>query len=67
MAIALLEKAKDVDPDYLQTRFLLGEVYATLKKYDEAIAEYKKAFELSPDNHRVAMLLVALYLGKEGL
>ena len=36
-----------------------------LRKYDEAIVEYKKAFELSPDNHRVAMLLVALYLGKE--
>jgi len=48
-AIPYLLKAKDIDETYPRSYILLGEIYVSLKKYEEAIPLYEKLLELEPE------------------
>lgn len=47
-AIPYLLKAKEIDASYSRSYIILGEIYAKLKKYEEAITLYEKLLELEP-------------------
>ncbi len=38
-----------LDANFIEAHMLLGDTYAETKRYDEAIASYKKAIEINPD------------------
>jgi tetratricopeptide (TPR) repeat protein len=42
-----LQESRELDPNYVQTHLYLGWVYEQLGRYEEAIAELQKAFDLS--------------------
>jgi tetratricopeptide (TPR) repeat protein len=46
---ALLKKAIALDPKFGEARLQLGNLYSDQNKYAEAIPEYERALELSPD------------------
>ena len=48
-AIAIYNKAIEVNPDFAETYNNLGTAFNNLAKYDEAIANYNKAIELQHD------------------
>lgn len=48
-------RAKDavqVEPDYSETHFMLGQVAQKMKKKDEAVSEYKAYLKMDPDGDR---------------
>lgn len=56
-------RAKDavqVEPDYSETHFMLGQVAQKMKKKDEAIAEYKAYLKMDPDGDRTKAVKRAL-------
>src|SRR6185436_14531184 len=48
-AISELEKAIQEDPNFLEARILLGDVYTDVKKYDKSAENYKAAIKTDPD------------------
>ncbi|MCK5912641.1 MAG: PEP-CTERM system TPR-repeat protein PrsT, partial [Desulfuromusa sp.] len=60
-ALAVLEEAKQVNPDYLTPYFNIASYYASQSNYDQAIAEYQQV--ITRDNHNIRALLgiAALY------
>jgi DNA-binding winged helix-turn-helix (wHTH) protein/TolB-like protein/Flp pilus assembly protein TadD len=48
-AIAQLKATVDLDPDFWGAHYKLAEAYAGAGRYQEAVTEYEKAFELSGD------------------
>jgi glycosyltransferase involved in cell wall biosynthesis len=48
-AIPYLLKAKELDENYPRSYIILGEIYASLKKYEEAIPLYEKLIRMEPE------------------
>jgi len=48
-AIPYLLKAKEIDENYPRSYIILGEIYASLKKYEEAIPLYEKLVQIEPE------------------
>lgn len=51
-AIALLHKAIDIDPTYVEAYLLLGNQHMALGQYDQAEASYRKSLALEPASAR---------------
>jgi len=49
-AIAQLQKALEIKPDYAEARYNLGTVLLQQRRMDEAIAEFQKSLAIKPDN-----------------
>lgn len=64
LAIAQLEKAIQLDPDYAPTYTELGIAYAKKGIFDKAISTLKTAVEKDPDNIIAHYNLGAIYEGK---
>jgi Flp pilus assembly protein TadD len=64
-AIALLEKAVKLDPDYMEAHNNLGARYLVSKQVERAIALFRKAIELDPGSASVYCNL-SLALGSTG-
>lgn len=60
-----LIRSLEINPDYLRGYLDLAIILRNQKKYDEAIAWFKKANELDPQNHRAWIELGTTYLLKE--
>jgi len=56
-----IKKAIKLNPDIVLFYLDLGAVYASQKKYDEAIDNYKKVIELNPENERAFSSLGFIY------
>jgi Flp pilus assembly protein TadD len=61
-AITLLKKAAAIEPDNVQTHFMLGMAYKVKGELAEAISEYKKALDVNPNNIFIQCLLADAYL-----
>jgi TolB-like protein/Flp pilus assembly protein TadD len=48
--IRLAQKALELDPDLPEAHVLLGETYMSLWRWSEAEAEFRRAFDLNPNN-----------------
>jgi len=48
--IRLCQKALELDPDLPEAHVLLGETYMSLWRWSEAEAEFRRAFELNPND-----------------
>ena len=59
-AIEYLKQAAELDPTYLPTHLNLGSIYLKLNRMNDAIAQYKKANELKPDDPEIKHILNAL-------
>lgn len=66
-ALAALEKAKQVNPDYLTPYFNIASYHASQSEYDKAIAEYQLVVAKDSKNLRALLGIAALYnvQGKE--
>lgn len=66
-ASALLIKAAQLSPRKQSILFVLGSNYFALKQYTDALATFKKAYELDPsfDEAKKLYALVAFYVGQE--
>jgi adenylate cyclase len=63
-AIGLIEKAMRLNPHYPVTYpFALATAYATLERYDEAIAAHEEALDLNPFFFYSHVALAAIYSG----
>lgn len=56
-AIGLLERATTVAPNDERAQVLLGYAYQMNQERDKAIAAYKAALQINPNNHRVQQML----------
>ena len=59
--IAGYKQAIQIRPDYAETSYKMGAVYAELGRYEEAIASYKKAISSKPDYAEASYKLGAVY------
>lgn len=59
-ALAHFRKALEIDPAYPNLHFNLGNVYMKMDKIDDAIMEYKKEIEISPQNINAKEMLEAI-------
>jgi tetratricopeptide (TPR) repeat protein len=64
-AIYHLEKAVELDKEYVEAYFNLGSSYAALKKFDKAEQAYLKAIELKPDFASSYLSLSNLYASQK--
>ena len=66
-ALAALEKAKQVNPEYLTPYFNIASYYASQSEYNKAIAEYQLVVAKDSKNIRALLGVAALYnvQGKE--
>lgn len=64
-AIANLEKAVSIKPDYLEAWSDLGRAYTDRKDFEKGIAAYQKALELSPGNEALISSIGYNYLNLE--
>jgi putative PEP-CTERM system TPR-repeat lipoprotein len=66
-ALAALESAKQVNPEYLTPYFNIASYYASQSEYDKAIAEYQLVVAKDSQNIRALLGIAALYnvQGKE--
>ncbi len=63
-AIAVLTKARELDPDNAVAAINLGGAYILQGKHRQAVPVLERAAQLEPDNAMVWMNLAAAYLGK---
>jgi len=63
-AIASFGEAARLDPDNDLYRVHLGITYASLRRYDEAIREFRQAISINPDKVLAYFLLEGAYLEK---
>lgn len=61
-SIAEAKVALDVDPLSMITNQMLGNAYASARRYPEAIAQYRKGLELHPDDSSLQLLLGWAYV-----
>lgn len=72
MAVVAFEKAVASSPDWPEPHNALGEAYAKLLRFEDALAEFDKALELKKDymqadmNRRRTMIAVKQYKPMEG-
>ena len=64
-AIQQLQKAKEINPDYLATSVNLASLYSLRGDYDSGAKELKSALAHSPDNVTVLLSLAALYESRD--
>jgi tetratricopeptide (TPR) repeat protein len=64
-ALSILKGSLVHHPDYVDTHLLLGGIYTKLKKYDNAIVEYKEVIQLDPDNLESHLFLGLIYREKK--
>ena len=64
-AISPLSKLVELNPDQTEVRLVLGQVYATQKRYEEAIAVYDQATKADPQDFR-PVLAKASILKQQG-
>lgn len=64
-AIAPLEKLASLNPNQTELSLLLGQIYVTQKRYDEAIAVYDQAIEANKQDFR-PVLAKAIVLKQQG-
>jgi tetratricopeptide (TPR) repeat protein len=60
-----LQRAIVLEPGRYQAHYLLGNVLAALSQTDQAIAEYRKAIELAPDQPRTWFQLAVVFRAKQ--
>ncbi|MBL4653042.1 MAG: PD40 domain-containing protein [Flavobacteriales bacterium] len=48
LAVEELEKAVDIDDNFIEAHILIAQIYLGKKKYKEAIKEYEKSIEIDP-------------------
>ena len=60
-AIEFLNKAIELNPNYIQAYFNRGETYSKIKDYDKAINDYTKVLKLNPDHNRANYLRGLIY------
>lgn len=63
-AIKCYKKTIELDPDFTNVYFFLGNAYFDKGMQEEAIREYKKAITVSPGNGMAHLYLGAVYLEK---
>lgn len=65
-AIAALEKAVQIDPEFMEAYNSLGARYMTLKRNEQALAAFQKAAELDPHSTPIQsnIALVLIHLGR---
>jgi len=56
-AIAHCQKTLEVDPSFFATHKYLGLLYVQKRMYEQAITEYQKARDLSPDDQHIIALI----------
>jgi serine/threonine-protein kinase len=61
-AVAVLERATKLNPNYAEARFVLGSVLPCLGRLDDAIAEIRRALELDPLSANVGYWLARFLL-----
>lgn len=59
-AIAPLSKLVELNPDQTEVRLVLGQVYATQKRYEEAIAVYEQAIKADQQDFRPVLAKASL-------
>jgi serine/threonine protein kinase/Tfp pilus assembly protein PilF len=64
-AVAQLETNRDLFPSSFPSHYFLGWAYTQAGRYDEAIAEYQKALEISK-GHTMVMAMMAYTYGCQG-
>ncbi len=64
-AIEQAELAAEMDPDYLEARLLLGGLYASMRTFDLALAQYDEIIERRPQ-HWEAHIFKGLILAEQG-
>jgi tetratricopeptide (TPR) repeat protein len=47
-AVQEYEKAVEIDPDFFNSHFMLGEIYRELEEPEKALAAYQRFLRLSP-------------------
>ena len=60
-AVEAAEKARNLDPQSIQTRMMLAGLYSSLKQTDRAIAEYRAVLDLDPNQQKARLWLASLY------
>ena len=62
--LAYLQKAKEIDPAFLNTYFNTATFYATNGDQDKALAEYQSVLQKDPKNIKALLTLAAYYESK---
>lgn len=62
-ARAVLEEALRIAPDYANASFFLGQTYAFLNRYEDALAQFKSLLERNADNQTLKDVIRALESG----
>ena len=60
-AIEPLEKAIDIDNEFVWAYNILGNAFSEIEIYHKAVSSYKKGLEINPDNHNILFHLGNLY------
>lgn len=64
-AVASLERAVAINPQYSNAKYFLGLSYASLGQNSKALAQFKEIGALNPDNEEVKSIIKNLTQGKE--
>jgi len=59
-AVSFYNKILSVDPRDLETLLILGNIHTSQRKLEFALAYYRKAVEIDPDNAQASMMIEAL-------
>jgi tetratricopeptide (TPR) repeat protein len=62
IALKLLARFQQLEPDTARSHLLLGDIYSQLERYDDAQAEYGKALEIAPGDPAAMLGLASAYL-----
>ncbi|WP_158749756.1 tetratricopeptide repeat protein [Acidobacterium sp. S8] len=62
LAFQALNQYEQLEPNSARTHLLLGDIYVQRERYDDALGEYQKALDLSPDNAAALEGLTSAYL-----
>jgi tetratricopeptide (TPR) repeat protein len=63
-AAVWLRQAVQIQPEFFEAYFLLGDVYLELGRLDEAVETYDRAIQLRPDDTNVHLKLGLAYIAK---
>jgi tetratricopeptide (TPR) repeat protein len=62
LAFQALERYEELEPHSARTHLLLGDIYVQRERYEDALVEYQKALDLSPDDPAALLGLASAYL-----
>lgn len=64
-AIPLLTGFLDANPDHAEALRYRGQAYASIRKFEESLADINRSLELEPEEHLAHFALGAIYLQQE--